>query len=434
VRKLRVIKPIFKTPRDRDYFFGYYDKSPVSLDATKYLALEVDFIDNIPHKDNEARIGYFNLKKNDGVFYPIAVTKTFNWQQGCMLQWFGNKNDQVIYNDIVDDKFVSIIFDLKKEEKTILPMAIYALSSDSQFALCIDNERHYWVRRGYSYDGIYNQSKNKNIVENDGIFFLNIGNKNIKKIIDINDVLKIKPLKNMENSVHYLEHMMISPNTKKFAFFHRWKIDDGGIYTRLYTANVDGSDLYLLNDSGRMSHFCWRNNTQLFGWGGTPNAINVLRRYKNIGKFFIKPLLPLYKKIVSGNAIDGTSKISSLVTGDSYILFNDKSSYKEKILLKYLDRDGHPSFCPNDNNWIATDTYPDKKGIAQLILFNIKTNKKIVVDSLMSMKQFDNSPNRCDLHPKWSFKDKYISIDTMNDNVRSMYLYDVSSEMVINVQ
>ena len=60
-----------------------------------------------------------------------------------MLQWFGDKSTQIIYNDLVDEKFVSIIFNLKTKDKIILPLAIYALSSDSKFALCIDNERHY---------------------------------------------------------------------------------------------------------------------------------------------------------------------------------------------------------------------------------------------------------------------------------------------------
>ena len=323
----------FKTPLNKNYFFGYYDKSPLSLDGSKHLALEVDFLDHLPTKKDEARIGYFDLKKNDNIFYYITTTKTFNWQQGCMLQWFGDKNNQIIYNDLVDNKFVSIIYDIKTKEKTILPMAIYTLSSDNKFALCIDNERHYFIRRGYSYDGVSNDDKNKDIVENDGIFLLDIENQDVKKVIDMNEMIKNKPLANMKDGIHYLEHLMISVDNKKVAFFHRWKLIDGGIHTRLYTAKIDGRDIFLINDSGRMSHFCWNYNNQIFGWGGVPNTINSLRKYKNIVKFVIKPLLPLYKKLVSGNAIDGTSKISSLVTGDSYILFNDKSSSKSKVSL-----------------------------------------------------------------------------------------------------
>jgi len=233
----------------------------------------------------------------------------------------------------------------------------------------------------------------------------------------------------MKSAVHYLEHVMLSPDNKKFAFFHRWKLDDGGIYTRLFTANIDGTNIHLLNDSGRMSHFCWNDEGQIFGWGGVPNVINSLRKYRSIVKFFIRPFLPLYKSMVSGNAISGTSKVSSMVTGGSYILF-DRKSIKERMSVQILDRDGHPTFCPINKNWIVTDTYPDELGFAQLILFNIKSKDKIVVDELKSIKAYDNSVNRCDLHPKWSFDGRYVSIDTMNDDVRGIYLYDIEKEIL----
>ena len=83
----------------------------------------------------------------------------------------------------------------------------------------------------------------------------------------------INPATSMADGPKYVEHAMISPNGKKFAFLHRWK-SQGGIQTRLYVANMDGSGLRILNDSSRMSHFCWRNDSQLIGWGGLSNPIN----------------------------------------------------------------------------------------------------------------------------------------------------------------
>lgn len=422
---------IFSTPTDSNYFFGYYDKSPISLDGTKHLALKVDFIDRLPDQNDIAKIGFFNIENNDGIFHEIAETKTFNWQQGCMLQWYGDKNNQIIYNDLINNRFVAIIFNLNTYQKQILPMAIYTLSSNSAFALCIDNERHHWCRRGYSYDGIHNITKNQNIVENDGIFFLDIRTETVSKIIGINDLLQNKPLDNMKDAVHYIEHLMIAPDNQRFAFFHRWKLADGGIYTRLYTANCDGSDIFLLNDSGRMSHFCWNQKNQIFGWGGIPNAINTLRKYKKIVKYFIKPLLPIYKRFIAGNAIDGTTKISTLVTGDSYIIFDDKTSKKTKISLELLNKDGHPSFSPINDDWIITDTYPDKNTIAQLILFHLPTQEKYLITEVQSLQQYDNTPNRCDLHPKWSLNGKYVSIDTMNDGIRGIYIYNLN-EVISN--
>jgi len=51
-----------------------------------------------------------------------------------------------------------------------------------------------------------------------------------------------------------------------------------------------------------------------------------------------------------------------------------------------------------------------------------------VIDELDSISEYDNSPIRCDLHPRWSFNGKYVSIDTMNDGVRSSYLYEIYDE------
>jgi hypothetical protein len=418
------LKPIFKTPKNKHYFFGYYDKSPLSLDGTKHLALEIDFLDHLPNKADIAKIGYFDLKKNDGVFNYLVETKIFNWQQGCMLQWFGDKNGQIIYNDLLDHKFVSIIFDLNTSKKTVLPMAIYQLSPDSKFALCIDNERHHFVRRGYSYDGISNKEKNKDIVDGDGIFLMDVENKSTKLIVDIKKIIKNKKLSSMFDGANYLEHMMFSPDGNRFAFFHRWKMN-GGIYDRLYTADLDGANLFLLNDSGKMSHFCWMNSESIFGWGGVNTPANTLRKYKTVVKYFIKPLLPIYKKLVSGTSDAGVTKLSSFVTGESYIVFKDKTSKRTKISSTILNRNGHPSFSPYFKDWCITDTYPDKNAIAQLILFNIKTNQVIYLAELSSIQKYDNSANRCDLHPKWSYNGRYVSIDTMNEGVRSIYLYDL---------
>ena len=38
-------------------------------------------------------------------------------------------------------------------------MAYYTLNSMGEFLLCIDNERHSWFRRGYSYVGIKKTDK-----------------------------------------------------------------------------------------------------------------------------------------------------------------------------------------------------------------------------------------------------------------------------------
>lgn len=418
---------IFRTKSDGNYFFGYYDKSPINLSNDKHLALYTDFNDRLPDKNDHAVIGYFRFDKRSNDFVPLTQTKTFNWQQGCMLQWLGpDYQSKIIYNDFLNGKYRSVVLDVRSGLKEILPMAIYTIHPSGKYALCIDNERHYWCRRGYSYDGIKNLKKKQNIVEGDGIFLMDIEKGKIETIIKINDIVSSNFESSMTSGPNYLEHMMFNKNGSRFGFFHRWVTPDKGIYSRLYTANIDGSDLFLLNDSGRMSHYCWQGENMIFGWGAEENVINRLRKYNYVTKNVFKRLKPVYRKIIKGNPIDGTTNISKIFTGDCYFFCEDKTKKIKKISIKLLDRNGHPSFSNYNENVLVTDTYPDSKAKARLILVNTKKNNILFYDELNSIGKYDNSNIRCDLHPKWSMDGRFVSIDTMNDGCRSMYVYDVS--------
>ena len=417
---------IFKTPKDNHYFFGYYDKLQINKNNDKLLILKVDFINRVPNKHDKATIGYFDLTL-DNKFVELSTTNAFNWQQGFMLQWLGpDYNQKVIYNDIIDENLVSVIFDIEKSSKKIIIRPVYTVHPDGQQAATIDFERHHWCRRGYSYDGNFSITKNQPVVENDGVWHVDLKQNISKQIIYLKDLIKYKPLSNMEKATHYIEHLMLNTTGSRLCFLHRWKLEDGGIYARLYTVAMDGSDLYLLNDSGRVGHFGWQDDEHLLVYGGLENKINSLRKHKNILKYFIKPLLPLYHKLVNDN-----SKLSKAVTGDSYVIFKDKTNVVQRVSESISNEDGHPSFSRKGNKDIyITDTYadPDEGSIAKLIMFDLAKNNYVVLDELSSIEKYDNSPLRCDLHPRWSIDGKFISIDTMNDGVRSCYLYRISYE------
>jgi len=416
-------KRIFRTPEDSNYFFGYYDKSPICINDEKHLSLRVNFFERVPQWGDVADIGFFDLNSNNGNFQKICETNIFNWQQANMLQWFGNKHSKIAFNNLENNKYSSVILDLSTGNKSVYDMALYDISKDSSYALCIDHERHHWVRRGYSYDGISNHKKRGNIIKDDGIYKLCFINKTISKIIDIADLLNIKPIKSMSQASHYVEHIMISPSGRRFAFLHRWKSTSGDIYARLYSCNHDGSNLYLLNDSGRMSHYCWLDDYQIFGWGGLNNSFSSLKRSGFINHPVLNPLKLLYKKLINSNSIDGHNSLSSFVTGDSYIIFDDLSDNKKKISINILNKDGHPSCNQHINNLVLTDTYPDTNSKVSFMLFNTKNEEVIILDTLNSLSHTDNTPFRCDLHPKWSFSGKYISIDTMDSTKRGIYVY-----------
>ena len=192
------------------------------------------------------------------------------------------------------------------------------------------------------------------------------------------------------------------------------------------TANVDGTEIFILNDSGRMSHFSWRNNSEIVGWGGVSNPLNSLRKNKLFVDYIIRPLLPIYKKIIRGDSINGNSLFSKIVSGDSYILLKDKSNQINRINNKNLNVDGHPSFSKSNENFLLTDTYPTFKNsfLQKLIVFDIKNDSVFKFHNLRHVAEYASTGYRCDLHPRWSIDGKYITIDTLDEGVRSIDIYE----------
>ena len=421
---------VFETPDADNYFSGYYDRYPLSFDNQKLLACKVNFIDRTPNEDDVLEIGYFEWQKL-GYFTKLAETRAWNWQQGCMLQWLGSDyNTKIIYNDRSGDEFVSVIMDVATSERYILPMAYYAASGNGHFILSIDNKRHYWHRKGYNYPGVEDFSRRKAVDEDDGIWRTDIDSREVTQVISLRKILSIKPLENMMNSTHYFEHIMINPSNTRFSFLHRWKDFEGAIFSRLYTANIDGGDIKLLNDSGRVSHYCWKNDVELVAWGGLRNTFNAIRMHKNLAKFLVRPLMPVYRAIAKGNSVDGNSKLSSYISGDSYLLVADKTSHSVRLAHKILTKDGHPSFSKADENIMLTDTYPEVSASYQqeLILYNLSTDTKEVLDRVYHDSEHYGKVSRCDLHPKWSHDGEYIVVDTLVMGRRSVYLYHLEKE------
>lgn len=71
------------------------------------------------------------------------------------------------------------------------------------------------------------------------------------------------------------------------------------------------------------------------------------------------------------------------------------------------------------------DTYPNKGRIREFILFNLKTDKKIVVSKFFAPWKY-NGYYRCDLHPRWIPDRTKISIDSVHEGFRNSYIIDVS--------
>jgi len=195
--------------------------------------------------------------------------------------------------------------------------------------------------------------------------------------------MEFEPREEMESANHKVNHIMYSKSGGKFVFMHRW-IGEKGKFSRLYVANEDGSKLRLLLDDRMISHYQWKNDELLIVWGRTKDK------------------------------------------GDKYYLINVETGVINVVGDNILDKngDGHPSFA-NKSPWIVTDTYPDKSRIRSLILFNYDNNKIVEIGSFFAPWSYDGE-QRCDLHPRWSPDDRFISVDSAHEGIRKNYIIDIS--------
>jgi len=427
------VKEITKTT-GKHHFFGYYDICPWDINDEKILAHEVDFIDRMPTEE-PAGIGYFT-KNNE--FIKLAETTSWNFQQGARLQWLPNNPDVIIYNDYIDynydyideengrassienSDFGSIALNIKTNEKRFFDLPIYKIHPSGKFALSLPFPRLN-DEGGYGYHGIIDRYKEIASPEKVGISRLNLEKKEESELII--SIAKVVNFKKNEaiNSSHHVTMATFNPRGDRFAFLHRFKLPDGGIHTRLLTANPDGTDLFLLAE-GNLSHFDWFSDDEIFIWGRRKSVLTDLRK-NNFFKFpLLKPLLNFVRKKERGF-------LRHRIIGDQLLLLKDKKGYIGSIGVGSITEDGHFTRYKN-TDWILGDNYPDKDHFRDLFLFNLKTKKKITLGNFYSLVEgvpssWDLSGMRSDLHPRFSRDGTKVCFDSVHTGKKQVHVLDI---------
>lgn len=383
-KKLKSEGKIIKISPDTndEYFFGYYDKSPWDATMRYMICLKAKCTWKEPDPKEPADILIIDTQNNNAI-KKIATTHTWNVQQGCMAQWLGpDFTRKIIFNDLRDGKYCSVIIDIFSGDERILPMPVYTVSADGKIALGLDFSRLHNLRLGYGYSALPETTKDVAIPNSTAIWKLDIETGNIVDLFNYTDFVNFMPRSEMKEkgSVHKVNHLMLSPNGKRFMVLYRWFCGHRK-YTRLITCNVDGTDMYLLSDDDMVSHCFWKNDEEI---------------------------------IAFENKRDD---------GPGYYLMKDKTD-KYKHLWPQLKNDGHPSYCPTDETLVVTDTYPDRARIAEIKLLHdtdINGEHNEIVAKVFSPFKYDND-TRCDLHPRWSRDGKMICFDSVFNGHRGLYV------------
>ena len=369
------------SPNDKyEYYYGYYDKSPWDATDRYMICLRVkQAYKSVAPK--EPGIVCIIDTANNNELIEIGITHSWNVQQGCMAQWLGpDFNKRIIYNDFRYGKYCSVIFNVEmmKEEKE-LPLPVYDVSRDGNFALSLDFNRLHRMRPGYGYSNSPDNSKGVLCPDSTCIWKVDIETGQVEELFKYTDFASFEPYETMINAEHKVNHIMISPNGKRFMVLHRW-FDKGRKHTRLVTVNIDKTEMYNLSDDVFVSHCCWKNDGEI---------LSFLRKKE---------------------------------TGDHYYLMKDKT-HDYKMYWPELNTDGHCSYSP-DGRFIITDTYPNRNRIASVYLCTEEDNRSRRIARVYSPFKYDNDC-RCDLHPRWNHKGDKICIDSVHEGKRGLYVITV---------
>ncbi len=328
----------------------------------------------MPTDNEKVEIGYFT-GKDQSEFKSIAATSTWNWEMGSMLQWIGNTN-KIIYNDFDEANYISRVVDINGKLLEKYNHPIVAVNSNGNYALSHSFVRLQKAAPAYGYTNPDNNLASNNIPNNDGIYLLNINTNDSRLIFSIADIANYNAEKYSKESYHYFTHCLFSPSGDRFAFYHRWLEKNNQTWTRLFTSNFDGSDIFKFDFNGVVTHLTWQDDKNLLAYG--------------------------FKKSI----------------GDHYYLLEDKTNKFKIIGEKIFTSDGHPQFAPGREN-IITDTYPDRFRRQYLIRYNIKSNKREDLAIMKSPISYTGDV-RCDLHPNWDRTGDSVAFDSSHTGKRAL--------------
>lgn len=384
--KVKSEGPVFRiTPDDGfEYFFGYYDKSPWDQSQRYILAVRAKQTYKDVAPKEVADIVVIDLEKGNEVT-KISETRAWNVQQGCMLQWLGpDFTNEILFNDYRDGKYVSVIIHLDTKQEKVISAPVYSVDQSGSFALTLDFARLHRLRPGYGYAWLEDQTKEQAVPKDPAIWRVDLESGNTKPLLSYQDFYDFQTRDEMIGAEHKVNHIMLNPSGNRFMVLHRWG-KGGTRYTRLVTANTDGSDMYNLSDDDMASHSFWKTDKQI---------VSYLRKKEENG----------------------------------YFLLNDQTSQYNQVLRNIASvGDGHPSFSP-DGSRLVTDTYPNRSRIQTVFVSQV--NGDDIEDAqqiarVFSPFKYDNDV-RCDLHPRWDRTGEKVCIDATFEGKRALYTVDVT--------
>lgn len=359
-----------------EVFFGYYDKcccweNQVIFHRTGYPSTHK------PTADETADVYLKKIGENNSE--KIGSTRAYNWQQGARLHWISES--EILYN-IFDEKsgeYKTVLYSTdQKCIKKIFDKPVQE-SYKNEFFLSINYQRLRSMRPDYCYRCKPEMTKAELADHGkDGIWRVDMKSGECQLLHSIDQVLKLDYRNQFERCNHNVNHVMLSPNGKRFIFIHRNYLGKQR-YDRLILS--DFKKLKVVIDEQYVSHCCWIDDSTILGY---------LKYNGERAFFFIN---------VDSLKISKCEEMSALHTGD-----------------------GHPSY---NGRFVVFDTYPDKSRMQKLFLYDLQSKIVYPLLELYQSVKYEEE-TRCDLHPRFSEDGHKVFFDSVFNGHRELCFVDIS--------
>lgn len=364
--------------KDKNVFFGYYDLQQLNKMQTRMLVHICDRNANT-HKD-AVTIAYYDIATHR--FESIAESHAWSWQQGSRLRWNPLNQNEILFNNLENGKYVCQMWNIEKKVKIqTIPLPLYDVDREMHYGIGVNFSRLQRLRPGYGYNSLPDTTVDQNIPKDDGVFLYDFRKNEINLILSYE-----KLCEGMEDATkyqHYINHVCISPGGNKFMFFHIYTKGIGmAWHVRLCVSDMKGNEVRVLEEKHTISHYTWKNDSTLL-----------------------------------------TTCINRQGKDSCYAEYNTETGKRTLIGGDELILDGHPTFF-SDNQSFISDTYPKKDCLQTVFIYDMRNNEyKKLVDVYHTPRLYEEK--RCDLHPRLAQDNRFFSIDSVySDCLRKVLLFE----------
>jgi hypothetical protein len=320
-----------------------------------------------------------------------------------MTLWLPHRPGAFVYNDSVQDgkswRAVARVHSLAEGDLAHYEVPLYTLSRDGRWGATLNFSRI--PRRGYSYAlALLPKENPEPDLDNDGLFLVDMHSGESNLICSYRRLIAHHPFPydvepEGENRVYmWLNHAIFNADSSRVMVLFRYApqmAPPQPWQTYMFTMRLDGSDLRC-----SLSDLHWRGGAishQI--WGRTPAEILVDANWGG--------------------------------RGHEYVVFDESQQpFQAQRLSRGMGPAGHLNFSPN-GDWMAADTYPSPAGLQRLALIHVSSGDLVELGQFCHQTPGARGDMRCDLHPRWSPDGRTLTVDTIHEEERKIYMLDLGA-------